>query len=105
MDITITPAAEQAFFKLAEERGAQYVRLWAGQACGCGRIGYQMALEEAPAAEDALVPAGPIQLVIAPDSRPHLEGGTIDYIDEPMRSGFTIDNPNVQSGCSCGGHH
>jgi iron-sulfur cluster assembly accessory protein len=104
MEITITPAAEKAFHDLAEERGASYVRVWAGQACGCGRIGYRMALEEAPAADDARVEAGPIQLLVAPECTSHLAGGVIDYIDEPMRSGFTIENPNVQSGCSCGGH-
>ncbi|MGC8488262.1 MAG: HesB/IscA family protein [Clostridia bacterium] len=105
MEITITPAAEKAFTNLAGERGATYIRVWAGQACGCGRIGYRMAVEEGPEDQDTLIPAGSLNLVVAPECGPHLEGGVIDYIDEPLRSGFTIENPNVPSGCSCGGNH
>lgn len=106
IELTLTPAAERAFNHLADERGAQFVRVWAGQACGCGRIGYRMALEEKPpAGEDAVIEAGAIKLVVAPESIPHLNGGTIDYSEEPMQSGFTIQNPNNQAGCSCGGHH
>ncbi len=104
MQLTITPAAEKAFGNLVDEQGAAYIRVWAGQACGCGRIGYRMAVEESPAAEDTLIPAGSLNLVVAPECGPHLEGGVIDYIDEPLRSGFTIENPNAPSGCSCGGH-
>lgn len=105
LELTITDKATQAFNHLADERGATYVRVWAGQACGCGRIGYRMALEDAPAPEDLLIPAGVVQLVVAPESAPLLEGGVIDYIDEPMQSGFTIHNPNNQTSCGCGGHH
>ncbi|MDA8199648.1 MAG: iron-sulfur cluster assembly accessory protein [Thermaerobacter sp.] len=97
--LTVTPAAERAFGDLAEDRGATLVRVWAGQACGCGRIGYKMALEDEANSEDALIPAGVIKLVVSPDSAPHLEGGIIDYSEDPMYAGFTINNPNAQSGC------
>jgi iron-sulfur cluster assembly protein len=100
--LTVTPAAERAFGDLAEDRGATLVRVWAGQACGCGRIGYKMALESEASSDDTIIPAGPIKLVVSADSAPHLEGGTIDYTDDPMYAGFTINNPNVQSGCGCG---
>lgn len=105
LDFTVTPAAERALYGLHDERGADYVRVWAGQACGCGRIGYRMALEEGPAQEDTLIEAGPVKLVVSPDSLPHLTGGTLDYSNEPLQSGFLINNPNAQGGCSCGGHH
>ena len=35
-----------------------------------------------------------------------MQGARIDYIEDLMRSGFTIDNPNVATdmGCGCGGN-
>jgi iron-sulfur cluster assembly protein len=105
IQLTITPAAEKAFQDLRSERGAQYVRVWAGEACGCGRIGYRMSLEDQVAPTDLTIPAGGVQLVISPDSAPHLDGSTIDYFDDAFEAGFTIDNPQNQTGCGCGGHH
>jgi len=31
-----------------------------------------------------------------------LEGAEIDYVDDVMRSGFTIFNPNAVKSCACG---
>ena len=36
-----------------------------------------------------------------------MEGTLIDYVDNLMRSGFVISNPNLQmggGGCGCGGN-
>jgi len=29
-------------------------------------------------------------------------GATLDYNDDLAEAGFSIDNPNTQSGCGCG---
>lgn len=102
--LTITPQAEEAFMRLSSERKADYVRLSAGQACGCGRIGYQMRWESERSEADEEIPAPGITLLVDLDSRPHLEGGVIDYRKEQWQEGFLISNPHVQSGCSCGSH-
>ncbi len=104
VELTVTPAAEKAFQELHEERGADVIRVWAGEACGCGRIGYRMMMEDQPQPDDTVVPLGAVKLVIGPDAAPHLEGSTIDYYDDVMQAGFTINNPNAQTGCGCGGH-
>jgi Fe-S cluster assembly iron-binding protein IscA len=36
------------------------------------------------------------------ESAPFLDGAQVDYIEDVIRSGFTISNPNVQSGGGCG---
>jgi iron-sulfur cluster assembly accessory protein len=107
IEVTVTPAAEKAFGELHSERGADYIRVWAGEACGCGRIGYQMAVEDHADQQDLVMPAGVVKLLISPDSAPHLDGSTIDYFDDVMQAGFTINNPNAPAGCGCGGggHH
>ena len=105
IQLTVTPAAEKALGELHQERGADFVRVWAGEACGCGRIGYRMSLEDAPDGQDLVMPAGPVKLVISPDAAPHLDGSTIDYFDDAFEAGFTINNPNANAGCGCGGGH
>lgn len=101
---TITPEAQSAFAKLTEDKKADYVRVTAGQACGCGRIGYQMHWETEKGVTDEAVDASGLVILIDQESRPHLEGGIIDYKKEAMQEGFFISNPHAQTGCSCGGH-
>lgn len=107
IELTVTPAAEKAFADLHQERGAGIIRVWAGESCGCGRIGYRMMMEQEAHPDDAVFPFGDLQLVVGPDAAPHLDGSTIDYYDDVMQAGFTINNPNAQTGCGCGGsgHH
>lgn len=104
LELEITDAAQKAFEGLLSDRKGDYVRVSAGQACGCGRIGYQMNWEDEKSQADVVVPTRGLDLVIDPDSVEYLEGGRIDYRQEAMQEGFVIENPNVPSGCSCGGH-
>lgn len=101
----VTEKARQALASLSEEAKAPFIRVSAGQACGCGRIGYRMVWESQTDPADEQLPYGSIALVVDPESRPYLEGGVLDYRDDPMQSGFVIENPHVSSGCGCGGHH
>jgi iron-sulfur cluster assembly protein len=108
LEMEITEKAQRALESLAETAKAPYIRVWAGQACGCGRIGYRMAWESERDPEDEHLPTGKIGLLVDPQSRPYLEGSVLDYSDEPLRTGFVIENPNAQAGaggCGCGGHH
>lgn len=102
MNLTITESAESAFGELAGSKKAPFVRVSAGQACGCGRIGYSMSWEEDKSTDDVEVPIKGLALVVDAESMPYVEGGVIDYHKEEMQEGFVIQNPNVQSGCSCG---
>ena len=104
VELEITDSAQTALEQLLADRKAEYVRLSAGQACGCGRIGYQMHWEEAKDSDDVVVPTRGLDLVIGLDSVEYLNGGRIDYRREDMQEGFIIENPTIPSGCSCGSH-
>ena len=104
VQLEITDSAQTALEELLSNRKAEYVRLSAGQACGCGRIGYQMQWEESKENNDVVVPTRGMDLVISPDSVEYLNGGRIDYRHEDMQEGFIIENPSIPSGCSCGSH-
>jgi iron-sulfur cluster assembly protein len=43
-----------------------------------------------------------IKIVVDPESVPHIAGAEIDYVDDLMKSGFTIYNPNAVKSCACG---
>ncbi len=104
VNLTITPEAEQAFSKLAENKRADYVRIAAAQTCGCGSIGYRMFWEQEKNPDDWVVTTGGLALLVDPDSQPHLEGGVIDYKKQDLAEGFFISNPTAAPGCGCGGH-
>ncbi len=104
VNLTITPEAERAFEALSQDKRAAYVRISAGQACGCGRIGYQMHWETERRADDEALPAPGLTLLVDQESRPLLDGSIIDYKKEALSEGFYISNPNAPAGCGCGGH-
>ena len=63
-----------------------------------------LALEQEAKSDDTVVQTDGVSILIDQDSAPLMEGAEIDYMDGLMRSGFVINNPNIQSGgCACGG--
>lgn len=70
----------------------------------CSGPSYGMALDDKEVPGDTILPLEGIRVLIDPDSAPLLEGSTVDYRDSLMGAGFTISNPNAQSGGGgCGG--
>lgn len=63
---------------------------------GNGAFDYRMtALDAADVREeDVSLEAGPVILVLDPESATRLEGATIDFHESLVESGFRIDNPN-----------
>jgi iron-sulfur cluster assembly protein len=69
---------------------------------GCSGYQYGMALAREFDDEDLVIEHSGIRLVVDPDSAPLLEGAEIDYVDDLMKAGFTIYNPNAVKSCACG---
>ena len=74
----------------------------AAESGGCAGLLYRLALVGAPEPGDHVVEAGSIKLFIVPDNAEMLIGTTIDFSESLEGSGFTFDNPNAASKCSCG---
>ncbi|MBI4310992.1 MAG: iron-sulfur cluster assembly accessory protein [Chloroflexi bacterium] len=71
-----------------------------------GGAQYMLSLEKEAKAEDSVIDAYGVRILVDSDSLPLLEGSEIDYVDGLMRSGFVISNPNFMAeggGCACGG--
>jgi iron-sulfur cluster assembly protein len=72
------------------------------EAGGCAGFQYKMGLVREGEPDDTIVEQEGVRLFIDGGSQELLAGTTIDYVVAVQGSGFTFDNPNAQSSCSCG---
>ena len=128
MALIVTDAAAEQLNALVREHeiaDPQGLRLFArsGGSCACSGPAFGMTIDAAAEDDQVLTIAG-IRFLIDPLSQDNLEGASIDYIDDVMRKGFTIEAPNAAAGgggcgggacgggghghggggCACGGH-
>ena len=102
--LTLTEKAADKAKELFEEKGLD------GQAAlrvfvvggGCSGYQYGMALARQADDEDLVMELEGVKIVVDPDSAIFLEGAQIDYVDDLMKAGFTIFNPNAVKSCACG---
>jgi len=101
--VTVTPkAAARAKELLASKgmpNGSLRVFVVGG---GCSGYQYGMALAEEAEADDTVVEVAGLNIVIDPDSAGLIGGAEVDYVEDLMKSGFTIYNPNATASCACG---
>jgi iron-sulfur cluster assembly protein len=101
--VTITDkAAEKAKALLADrgvEDGALRVFVVGG---GCSGYQYGMAIAQGKEEDDIVLEHAGITVLVDHESAPLMRGAEIDYVDDIMKSGFTIFNPNAVKGCACG---
>jgi iron-sulfur cluster assembly protein len=69
---------------------------------GCAGYKYLIGLDAEPRSDDTVVESAGIKLFIDPDSRTLLSGLRVDFVERLEGSGFTFENPNAASKCSCG---
>ena len=95
-------AAEKAVALLKDrgiEDGALRVFVVGG---GCSGYQYGMAIARGREEGDFVLEKGGVTVLVDEESIPLMKGAEIDYVDDIMKSGFTIFNPNAVKGCACG---
>ena len=95
-------AAEKALALLKDrgvEQGALRVFVVGG---GCSGYQYGMAIAQGREDDDIVIEQGGVTVLVDPESAPLMQGAEIDYVDDLMKSGFTIFNPNAVKSCACG---
>ncbi|CAH2599523.1 iron-sulfur cluster insertion protein IscA [Rhodovastum atsumiense] len=68
---------------------------------GCAGFKYAMGLVSEAGPDDIMIEHEGVRLFVDAESSPHLDGTTIDFVDSTKGAGFTFDNPNATSRCSC----
>ncbi|HWO94094.1 MAG TPA: iron-sulfur cluster assembly accessory protein [Dehalococcoidia bacterium] len=101
--VSVTEKAAEKARALLDERGmpSGALRVFVAGG-GCSGYQYGMALATEAEEGDLVLEQHGVRLVIDPDSAPLLGGAEIDYVDDVMKSGFTIFNPNAVKSCACG---
>ncbi|MCZ2109220.1 MAG: iron-sulfur cluster insertion protein ErpA [Dehalococcoidia bacterium] len=69
---------------------------------GCSGYQYGMALARSAEDDDIVLHQSGVRILVDPESAQYLSGAEIDYVDDIMKSGFSIFNPNAVKSCACG---
>ncbi|MBI4338256.1 MAG: iron-sulfur cluster assembly accessory protein [Chloroflexi bacterium] len=108
--LALTPKAQEKLHAVLDSNGLPNASVRIAAVLGphgCVH-GWKLALEDAPAPQDTVVQAGGVRLLVEPDLAEALEGALIDYREDGLGIGFTIEAPNTpppmhQHGGGC--HH
>ena len=69
---------------------------------GCAGFKYTMGLVADREPDDLVIDGNGVKLFVDAASLPYLDGTTVDFVVSLEGSGFTFENPNASSRCSCG---
>ena len=101
--VTITDTAAERARSLLEQKGTPdgCLRVFVVGG-GCSGYQYGMAIANEPEEGDTVIEEKGVRVVVDPDSIGLLSGAEIDYVEDLMKAGFTIFNPNAAKSCACG---
>lgn len=101
--LTVTDAAAQRVRFLLDKQGmtegALRVFVVGG---GCSGYQYGMSLAAGPEDGDRVIEHNGVRIVVDDESADMLAGSEVDYVEDIMKSGFTLFNPNAVKSCACG---
>ena len=69
---------------------------------GCSGYQYGMAIARNREDDDIAIDVGGLTILVDSESAPLIDGAEVDYVEDIMKSGFTIFNPNATHSCACG---
>ena len=101
--VTLTSGAAAKVKTLLEnEEGDLFLRLGVKRS-GCSGFAYDMFFDSVTDPADIVNETDGVRVAVDAGSVQMVEGAIIDFKDGGLQgSGFSIDNPNVQSSCGCG---
>jgi iron-sulfur cluster assembly protein len=100
--IVLSCAAARHFCaQLAKRPGAAAVRL-AVQAAGCSGYRYRVEHADVIGADDVVFQSHGVRIAVDPVSLPHVQGTTLDVVQDGLARRLRFDNPNAAQTCGCG---
>ncbi|RSL34145.1 iron-sulfur cluster insertion protein ErpA [Salibacterium salarium] len=101
--ITITDAAAAQVQEMMKEEENENLKLRVGvKGGGCSGLSYGMGFDTEVEETDNVIEQNGLSVLVDNESADVLEGVVIDYKQNMMGGGFTIDNPNAIANCGCG---
>ncbi|BAL97643.1 HesB/IscA family protein [Rubrivivax gelatinosus] len=102
MAISVTPKAAAQIRKALAKRGSGVGLRLDVKTSGCSGYAYALEFADAAAPEDLAFECEGVQLFVAANSLPLLDGTRLDWVREGLNEGFKFDNPNAAATCGCG---
>jgi iron-sulfur cluster assembly protein len=101
--MTLTEAAAGKAGELLAKNGsdAAAIRVFI-KSGGCSGYSYGMAIDDRQLEGDRVFVDRGVRVVVDQMSWPLLRGSEVDYIENMMGGGFSVNNPNATSACGCG---
>lgn len=101
--ITLTDAAAAQINEMKSDEGDRSLMLRIGvKGGGCSGLSYGMGFDNEQNDNDTHFKVNGIDVLVDQESEPIIKGLIIDYKQNMMGGGFTIDNPNAIANCGCG---
>ena len=101
--ITLTESAVSQIQDMMEAEDEKGLMLRLGvKGGGCSGLSYGMGFDTEKHEEDMKLDINGLAVLIDQESAPIIKGIVIDYKQNMMGGGFTIDNPNAIASCGCG---
>ena len=101
-NVRLTEAAAGQVRRQLTQRG-QGVGLRLGlKAAGCSGYAYQVDFADAVGPEDLVFESHGVQVVVAREHLPLLDGVEVDFVRQGLNESFQFHNPNVKDECGCG---
>lgn len=101
--ITLTDNAIEKIKEIAKEQEDPNLKLRVFvQGGGCSGFEYGFTFDDEQTEEDFELDFKGLKVLVDSMSSQYLEGCTVDYREDLMSSGFSIDNPQASSTCGCG---
>lgn len=101
--IEISEKAGEILSQMISESGVSEMFLRIGiDDGGCSGLSYNIKLDDNLTEVDHSLQNNGFQVVWDSRHEEYLEGMKIDYLNQGMTGGFTIDNPNAKATCGCG---
>lgn len=72
------------------------------QGGGCSGMSYGFTFDEAQNEDDFVIEKDSVTILVDAMSMQYLNDATIDYTENLMGAGFSINNPNAETSCGCG---
>ena len=101
MTVTEAAAAKAAELLAGQPSADAAVRVFV-KSGGCSGYSYGMSIDDRRLDGDRVFEDRGVKLVVDPKSWPLLQGSEIDYVENMMGGGFSVNNPNATSACGCG---
>ena len=101
MTMTEAAAVKASELLAANPRADAAIRVYV-KSGGCSGYMYGMAIDDRRLEGDQVFEDRGVRLVVDKMSWPLLQGSEVDYIENMMGGGFSVNNPNASSACGCG---